>query len=393
MTANIVIFFDSDWNPQNDRQAMDRAHRIGQTKQVIVYRLIAQDTVDERIIQRAEIKKRLDSVVIQQGRLVEQSKTLEKDEMIAMIKEGASKIFAGNMEDDDMEIDINKILADAEEKSKLAAKEFDKTGDSITKKFSLDENYSFSVYDYQGENWKAEQDRKRIERERIIELPKRERKQAIYNLTILFNEKQNNRPKIKSKIISKPKISKPKISKPKISKPEIQIKKTPPKDELKKALVAKIASCITPKYQLRVSTHLIEAYKLNKSKNSEKENRFLLLKLDEFGMDTENVYDKIKQSIQDLSNQKIRSNSIHGFGSSNHDVFRSLSVEELENRCIRLLTAMHHELYGAGQQKPTAPEKSPVPKKRKILAETNFKNSINETKYKSSEIVISSDSE
>ena len=49
-----------------------------------------------------------------------------------------------------MEIDINKILADAEEKSKLAAKEFDKTGDSITKKFSLDENYSFSVYDYQG---------------------------------------------------------------------------------------------------------------------------------------------------------------------------------------------------------------------------------------------------
>ena len=86
MTANIVIFFDSDWNPQNDRQAMDRAHRIGQKKQVIVYRLIAQDTVDERIIQRAEIKKRLDSVVIEQGRLVEQSKTLEKDEMIAMIK-------------------------------------------------------------------------------------------------------------------------------------------------------------------------------------------------------------------------------------------------------------------------------------------------------------------
>ena len=54
------------------------------------------------------------------------------------------------MEDDDMEVDINKILADAEEKSKLAAKKFDKTGDSITKKFSLDENYSFSVYDYQG---------------------------------------------------------------------------------------------------------------------------------------------------------------------------------------------------------------------------------------------------
>ena len=38
MTANIVIIYDSDWNPQNDLQAMDRAHRIGQKKQVIVYR-------------------------------------------------------------------------------------------------------------------------------------------------------------------------------------------------------------------------------------------------------------------------------------------------------------------------------------------------------------------
>ena len=54
------------------------------------------------------------------------------------------------MEDDDIEIDINKILADAEEKSKQAAQDFDKAGDSITKKISLDENYSFSVYDFQG---------------------------------------------------------------------------------------------------------------------------------------------------------------------------------------------------------------------------------------------------
>ena len=44
MTANIVIIYDSDWNPQNDLQAMDRAHRIGQKKQVIVYRIIAENT-------------------------------------------------------------------------------------------------------------------------------------------------------------------------------------------------------------------------------------------------------------------------------------------------------------------------------------------------------------
>jgi len=42
-TADRVIIYDSDWNPQMDLQAMDRAHRIGQTKQVIVYRLITEE--------------------------------------------------------------------------------------------------------------------------------------------------------------------------------------------------------------------------------------------------------------------------------------------------------------------------------------------------------------
>lgn len=51
--ADTVIFYDSDWNPSNDAQAMDRAHRLGQTKQVTVYRLITKDTVDERIVQLA----------------------------------------------------------------------------------------------------------------------------------------------------------------------------------------------------------------------------------------------------------------------------------------------------------------------------------------------------
>lgn len=41
-TADIVVLFDSDWNPQVDLQAQDRAHRIGQTKQVYVFRLITE---------------------------------------------------------------------------------------------------------------------------------------------------------------------------------------------------------------------------------------------------------------------------------------------------------------------------------------------------------------
>jgi SWI/SNF-related matrix-associated actin-dependent regulator of chromatin subfamily A member 5 len=58
-----VVLFDSDWNPQPDLQAMARVHRIGQTKVVHVYRLVAQGTVDERVVQRAEKKLYLSSMV------------------------------------------------------------------------------------------------------------------------------------------------------------------------------------------------------------------------------------------------------------------------------------------------------------------------------------------
>ncbi|SCV70953.1 BQ2448_3715 [Microbotryum intermedium] len=63
--ADTVIFYDSDWNPSNDAQAMDRAHRLGQTKQVTVYRLITKDTVDERIVQLARNKKLVQDAVVQ----------------------------------------------------------------------------------------------------------------------------------------------------------------------------------------------------------------------------------------------------------------------------------------------------------------------------------------
>lgn len=65
--ADTVIFYDSDWNPTVDQQAMDRAHRLGQTKQVTVYRLVCQGTVDERILQRAEEKNAIQRMVISGG--------------------------------------------------------------------------------------------------------------------------------------------------------------------------------------------------------------------------------------------------------------------------------------------------------------------------------------
>uniref|UniRef100_A0A183A7A7 Chromatin-remodeling ATPase INO80 n=1 Tax=Echinostoma caproni TaxID=27848 RepID=A0A183A7A7_9TREM len=65
--ADTVIFYDSDWNPTVDQQAMDRAHRLGQTKPVTVYRLVCKNTVEGRMMQRAEEKRAMQQMVIQSG--------------------------------------------------------------------------------------------------------------------------------------------------------------------------------------------------------------------------------------------------------------------------------------------------------------------------------------
>lgn len=91
--ADIVIIYDSDFNPQMDLQAMDRAHRIGQKKQVRVYRLITENTVEEKIIERQMIKLKWDSLVIQQQRSAQKNKNLSKEEMKQMLQYGASAIF------------------------------------------------------------------------------------------------------------------------------------------------------------------------------------------------------------------------------------------------------------------------------------------------------------
>jgi chromodomain-helicase-DNA-binding protein 1 len=64
-TADTVIIYDSDWNPQNDLQAMARAHRIGQTKEVRIFRLVSAGTIEEEILERAKRKMVLDHLVIQ----------------------------------------------------------------------------------------------------------------------------------------------------------------------------------------------------------------------------------------------------------------------------------------------------------------------------------------
>ncbi|KAK1242789.1 hypothetical protein MKX08_005601 [Trichoderma sp. CBMAI-0020] len=66
-SADTVILFDSDFNPQQDLQAQDRAHRIGQTRPVIVYRLATKGTVEESLLLSADAKRRLEKLVIRKG--------------------------------------------------------------------------------------------------------------------------------------------------------------------------------------------------------------------------------------------------------------------------------------------------------------------------------------
>jgi SWI/SNF-related matrix-associated actin-dependent regulator of chromatin subfamily A member 5 len=106
-TADIVVLYDSDWNPQVDLQAMDRAHRIGQTKPVTVFRFVTEGTVEEKIVERADRKLFLDAAVIQQGRLAEQNTSVNKQDLMAMVRFGADEIFASKskqLTDEDIDV-------------------------------------------------------------------------------------------------------------------------------------------------------------------------------------------------------------------------------------------------------------------------------------------------
>ncbi|XP_003747940.1 chromatin-remodeling complex ATPase chain Iswi [Galendromus occidentalis] len=184
-TADIVILFDSDWNPQADLQAMDRAHRIGQLKPVKVFRFVTENTIEERIVEKAEVKLRLDKMVIQQGRLVDNSNKLGKDEMMSMIRHGADKIFASK-ESEITDEDIDAILEKAERKTEEQNKKYEAMGESSLRNFTMDtqENKGYSVYNFEGEDFREKGKNAGLN---WIEPPKRERR-ANYQVDAYFRE-------------------------------------------------------------------------------------------------------------------------------------------------------------------------------------------------------------
>ena len=119
-TADTVILYDSDWNPQADLQAQDRAHRIGQTRPVSVYRLCMEGTLEEKILERAERKLYLDRLVIEQGRLTLSMPNLKPDELMGLIRFGADavlKMEGATLTDED----IDGLLQRGKEKTALMA--------------------------------------------------------------------------------------------------------------------------------------------------------------------------------------------------------------------------------------------------------------------------------
>lgn len=182
-TADVVILYDSDWNPQADLQAQDRAHRIGQKKPVQVFRFVTENTIEEKIVERAQQKLKLDAMVVQQGRLKNKDK-LSKDELLAAVRFGADTIFKSK-DSSITEDDIDMILSagaqktvELNEKLKLADK-----GDLLDFKFDGTSAQTFEGVDYSGS---AAAQAKAQQLLGILDIGKRDRKEANYNETSLF---------------------------------------------------------------------------------------------------------------------------------------------------------------------------------------------------------------
>lgn len=120
--ADTCILYDSDWNPQMDLQAMDRCHRIGQTKPVHVYRLSTAQSVEGRILKRAFSKLKLEHVVIGKGQF-QQEKTkpsgtdgMEEEDLLALLRDeedAEDKMIQTDISDEDLErvLDRSDLLA------------------------------------------------------------------------------------------------------------------------------------------------------------------------------------------------------------------------------------------------------------------------------------------
>ena len=127
-SADTVIMFDSDWNPQADAQAEDRAHRIGQLREVRVLVLVSEHTIEEVILDRARHKRAVDAKVIQAGLFNGRSDADERRAALAAIfapqqegDSGPSAAPSDDEEDNNLAVGarLNTLLARTDEELEL----------------------------------------------------------------------------------------------------------------------------------------------------------------------------------------------------------------------------------------------------------------------------------
>merc|ERR1719259_1112430 len=112
-SADTVIIFDSDWNPHQDLQAQDRAHRIGQKNEVRVLRLMSVNTVEERILAAARYKLNMDEKVIQAGMFDQKSTGSDRRQFLQAIPSNDEEDEEENEVPDDET--VNQMLARTED--------------------------------------------------------------------------------------------------------------------------------------------------------------------------------------------------------------------------------------------------------------------------------------
>ena len=111
-TADTVILFDSDWNPQQDLQAQARAHRIGQQKSVRVFTFVTNTLFEERVLQRAQEKRQAEAKVIRAGKFNTKSTENERKEFLRMVFHESAVELDSDILDN---TELNEMLARSEE--------------------------------------------------------------------------------------------------------------------------------------------------------------------------------------------------------------------------------------------------------------------------------------
>mmetsp|Transcript_33138 Transcript_33138/g.64058 ORF Transcript_33138/g.64058 Transcript_33138/m.64058 type:complete len:1446 (-) Transcript_33138:75-4412(-) len=174
-TADTVILFDSDWNPQQDLQAMARVHRIGQKNVVHVYRFITAGSIEERILSRQRQKLYLDKMITRDSTSTAESLTKirgpSKDEMLSTLKFGANAVFTPAKEITDQDLDriIDRKRDLDNEDDSLDDEGADKTGGQLKRIDTNASNFDafeqlLNLREFEGQLYTAEG---------IVELAKR----------------------------------------------------------------------------------------------------------------------------------------------------------------------------------------------------------------------------